>query len=333
MSSFLKENIISKDNYRKITDIRVDNPELLVEIAQNRKRRKKFVPSGKLNIVAADHPARGSVSIGDEPYAMADRHGLLARLAYVLQSRWVDGVLGSMDILEELLILHELTKNEGRGFLDEKIMITSLNRGGHPGAVWELHDPITGTNAETCKTMNLDAAKMLLRIDDQSEDSLKTILACAEGVREMSSAKLPIFLEPLPVRREDNRYMVGRDPGLLVSLASITAALGNTSRYTWLKLPYSKNFEKVAGSTTLPIVILGGDRSPDIEGLLTDLNDALLSGHQVRGAMYGRNVLYPHSADPLKLSEAIGKLVHGEHNLNDAINELFSDFNPKKNKR
>lgn len=333
MSHFEKEDIVSSELCHKITDIRIDSPEVITEIAQKRKRRKKFAPSGKLNIVAADHPARGSVAVGDEPFAMADRHDLLSRLVYVLQSEWVDGVLGSMDLLEELLILHEMTKKGDKGFLDEKLLIASLNRGGLPGAVWELNDPITGTDAATCKRMNLDGSKMLLRMDSSSKDSLKTLLACARGVREMSDAGLPIFLEPLPVKTERDRYTVVKDPDLLVELASIAAALGNTSRYIWLKFPFTKDFKRVARSTTLPIVILGGDRSPDIEGLLTDLNDALLSGHQVRGAMYGRNVLYPHSADPLKLSEAIGKLVHGEHNLNDAINELFSDFNPKKNKR
>lgn len=322
MRKFQKEGIISDNSFSQITDIRVENPDSILEIAEKRNCRSSFTVSGRLNIVAADHPARGSVAVGDNPFAMADRHELLARLVYVLQSEWVDGVLGSIDLLEELLILHEILEGDNQHFLDSKLMIASLNRAGHPGAVWELNDPITGTDAKMCKKLNLDAAKMLLRVDPRSDDSLQTLLACAEGVRAMSEAGLPLFLEPLPVRKENNRYVVIKDPDQLVKLASITSALGTTSRYTWLKLPFTNDFEKVAKSTTLPIVILGGDRSSDVGGLLTELDEALASGNQIRGAMYGRNVLFPLEADSLILSEAIGKLVHGKIELQEALGML-----------
>lgn len=325
MKDFQKGKIVSKELFSSITDLRVDNPELIVDIAQKRKRREKIAPSGNLNIVAADHPARGSIVVGDDPFAMGDRHDLLARLVYVLQSNLVDGVLGSMDLLEELLILHDLMNKNTSGFLDEKVMIASLNRGGHPGAAWELNDPITGTDAATCKLMNLDAAKMLLRISSESEASLETLLECARGVRDMSSENLPIFLEPLPVQKVNNGYRVIKDAYLLAELVSITAALGNTSRYVWLKLPFTKNFEKVVQATTLPIVILGGGKSSDIKGVLSDLDEALSSGHQVRGAMFGRNLLFPDSVDSRKLSDAIGQLVHSKKDLDEVLRNLNGD--------
>lgn len=325
MKDFQKEKIISKELYSKITDIRIGDPDIITQIAQKRKQRKKIAPSGNLNIVAADHPARGSIAVGDDPFAMADRHDLLARLVYVLQSDWIDGVLGSMDLLEELLVLHDLMGKSGAGLLDEKVMIASLNRGGHPGMAWELNDPITGTDAETCQHMNLDAAKMLLRIDSESRDSLETLLACVHGVKEMSSKKLPVFLEPLPVKKENNQYMVIKDPGLLAKLVSVTTALGNTSKYIWLKLPFTENFEKVVKATTLPIMILGGGKSSDIKEVLTDLDAALNSGHQVRGAMFGRNLLFPDAVDSRSLADAIGQLVHREKDLSEVLNELNID--------
>jgi hypothetical protein len=325
MKDFLKEKIIADDIYQKVTEIRVDNPESVVDIAQNRKCRKKVAPRGNLNIVAADHPARGSVSVGDDPFAMGDRHDLLARLVYVLQSDWMDGVLGSMDLLEELLVLHELMKENGRGFLDDKVMIASLNRGGHPGSVWELHDPITGPNAATCRQMKLDGAKMLLRMKADSKDSLKTLMECVRGVSDMGSQKIPIFLEPLPVQEDGRSYSVIKDADLLTELVSVTSALGNTSRYTWLKLPFTNNFKKVVKATTLPIVILGGGKSSDIKEVLTDLDAALNSGQQVRGAMFGRNLLFPDSVDSRELSDAIGQLVHQEKDLEEVLNELGID--------
>lgn len=325
MKNFRKENIIPNELYDRITEIRVHSPGKVRDIAQKRQQRNKIAPSGYINIVAADHPARGSTAVGEDAYAMADRRDLLARLVYVLQSEWLDGILGSIDLLEDLLILHELSKTGGKGLLDEKVMIASLNRGGHPGTAWELDDPITGADAELCSRMNIDAAKMLLRMDPSSKDSLKTLMECVRGVKDMSSERLPIFLEPLPVRKEESGYHVIEDADLLVELVSITAALGSTSQYTWLKLPFTEGFEKVVRATTLPIVILGGGKRSDTEGMLGDVDKALRSGAQVRGTMFGRNMLYPDAVDSRDLANAIGQLVHGKKSLNEVVKQLNSD--------
>lgn len=325
MNSFKKTDIIEDSLFQNITEIRVHRPSFIREAAGQRKRRTEFVPSGKMNIVAADHPARGSLSVGEESFAMADRHNLLARLVSTLRSPWVDGVLGSMDILEDLLILHGLMSETGDGFLDEKLLITSLNRGGLPGAVWELDDPITGTNAHTCRQLGIDAAKMLLRVDFSSKDSLKTLKYCAEGVKDMNTENLPVILEPLPVVRFQKSYKVVKNADDLIKLIAVTSALGDSSRNIWLKIPYTEDFGRVVASTTLPIVILGGDRGNGLENLLADLKAALNAGHQVRGAMYGRNVLYPVNASPVDVAEAIGKLVHGNAELKTGTKTLLTD--------
>lgn len=309
MSQFDKNEIIRPEEFKLITEHRVHSPEFAEEIAQKRKRRPSFTTDGKINIVAADHPARGSLGIGDDPFAMADRHDLLARLVSALRCETVDGVLGSMDILEDLLILHgEMDKNQ-QGFLDNKLLITSLNRGGIPGSAWELNDPITASNAETCVRFGIDASKMLLRVDISSADTLQTILACAEGVRDMNKYNLPIFLEPLPVKRIQNRFQVINEADELIPLLSLTAALGDYSRNIWLKIPFVSDFSRVAGATTLPIVILGGDRSGGLN-MAEIVKNAMESGHQVRGAMLGRNVLYPTEGTPASVSETIGTIIH-----------------------
>lgn len=312
MSHFTKEEFISRTHFREITNIRVSRSGEISAAAVSRKRRKVYLPDGKMNIVAADHPARGSVGVGSEPMAMAGRHDLLSRLVATLRSEWVDGVLASMDLLEELLVLNELMRAEGSPFLDEKLLITSLNRGGLPGAVWELDDPITGTDADSCIKSGIDAAKMLLRVDYSSRDSLRTIEECARGVREFNHIELPMILEPLPVEKVQNGYKVVMEPDPLIRLIGITSALGNSSRNLWLKIPFTREFNRVAESTTLPIVILGGDRKVEAKEPFSEIKEALGSGHQVRGVMYGRNVLYPESALPQEVAEAIGKLVHAE---------------------
>lgn len=309
--SFQKNEIIPLNIFQQITDIRVVNPDFIIDWSDKRIKSTHFTRNGKLNVVAADHPARGSVSVGNKPFEMADRHELLSRLVDVLHSEWVDGILGSIDILEELIILHGLFKESGRfGFLDGKILIVSLNRGGLPGSAWEMNDPITGTDAATCIKLGIDAGKMLLRLDPSDMKSLNTILYCAEGVREFDKHQLPIFLEPLPVKKENNYFKVIKDPDLLIPLVTMTAALGSSSKNIWLKLPFTKEFERVTASTTLPIVILGGDRTDSVDGLITDLKEAISSGHQVRGAMFGRNVLYPLNQSPREVANEIGKFIH-----------------------
>lgn len=309
--SFQINESVPLNIFKKITDIRVDNPDFIVDWSKRRKKSTQFARNGKLNVVAADHPARGSLSVGNKPFEMANRHELLSRLVDVLHSEWVDGILGSMDIIEELIILHGLFKESGKhGFLDGKLLIVSLNRGGIPGSAWEMNDPITGTNASTCLKYGIDAAKMLLRLDPEDEKSLQTILHCVDGVNDFDKHNLPIFLEPLPVKKENNLYKVLKDPDLLIPLVTMTSALGLSSKQIWLKLPYTKNFKSVAASTTLPIVILGGDRTDSLDGLITDLKEAMSSGHQVRGAMFGRNVLYPLNKSPREVANEIGKSIH-----------------------
>ena len=310
MSSFSKNQIISTSLFEQITQKRVSDPAFSRDVAGQRTRRADFAAGGSMNIVACDHPARGSLSAGGDPLAMADRHDLLARLTHILQSGWVDGVLGSMDILEELLIIHGLKSETGDGFLDNKLLIGSLNRGGLPGSAWELDDPITGPNARTCVHYGLDATKMVLRVHMDDERSLNTIQYCADGIRDMNTIDRPIFLEPLPVEATEQGYRVVADPQQLIQLINVCSALGDSSRNIWLKIPLTEEFDRVIGSTTLPTVILGGGASPSKEEFLSNIQQAMDTGHPVRGTMIGRNMLYPKDAGPLEMAEAIGRVVH-----------------------
>jgi len=105
---------------------------------------------GGLVVIAADHPGRGALGVGGEPFAMADRVDLLARLCIALQRPGVGGVLGTADILEELLLL---------GVLEGKVVIGSMNRGGLAGTVFEMDDRFTGYDAATIARMGFDGGK------------------------------------------------------------------------------------------------------------------------------------------------------------------------------
>src|SRR5207249_3142395 len=98
------------------------------------------------------------------------------------------GVMATMDILEDLLVLNDLAAETKRlTFLDEKLLIASLNRGGLAGAVWEMDDPMTGPTPADCKAWGFDGAKILLRICDDEPGSLKTIAATAQAITELNN--------------------------------------------------------------------------------------------------------------------------------------------------
>jgi DhnA family fructose-bisphosphate aldolase class Ia len=319
-SSFNCEDFLPSTAIVRLTQIRVEDPDRALRAAKVRKRRERLAPDGRLNILAADHPARRVTGIGKSPTAMTNRHDYLARIVRVLMSELVDGVMATMDILEDLLALHDLTRESGGpAFLDEKLLIVSLNRAGLAQSVWEMDDPITGFVAANSAQWNLDGAKFLLRIADSEPGSLKTMLAASAAITELNALRLPMFLEPLPVVKSENGYNVVRSAEALSKIVGVASALGDSSRYLWLKLPYCEGYEAVAGATTLPILILGGESSGDPRLFLTQVAQGIAAGANVRGTMAGRNVLYPGEDDPLAAGEAAGRIVHRNCDVEQAL--------------
>ncbi|MBY8342433.1 deoxyribose-phosphate aldolase, partial [Streptomyces sp. KC 17012] len=63
---------------------RTHHPEAVAEAAARRARRPLVGDSGRLMIVAADHPARGALGVSGRRFAMANRADLLERLCLAL---------------------------------------------------------------------------------------------------------------------------------------------------------------------------------------------------------------------------------------------------------
>jgi len=320
---FCSKQFLSDAVVARLTDTRVAIPEFALQVATRRKQRDRFAPDGKLNILAADHPARRVTKVSDNTVAMADRRAYLARIVRVLISDSVDGLMATMDILEDLLAIDGFDQEAGGpALLDDKVLIASLNRGGLAGSSWELDDPITGPCPATCKAWRLDGAKLLLRIADDGLGSLKTMLACAQAIREANALRLPVFLEPLPVTKTDKGYSVVKTGEALARITGVASALGDSSRYLWLKLPYCDGYEAVSRATTLPILLLGGESAGSPAPFLTQLASALAAGPNVRGALVGRNVLYPGDEDPLAVAAATGGIIHNGWSVEEALNSL-----------
>jgi hypothetical protein len=261
---------------------------------------------------------------------MADRREYMARILRALMSETVDGLLATMDIIEDLLIIHDLMRESGgRGFLDDKLLIVSFNRAGLLGSSWEIDDPVSGPTAASCKEWGLDGAKILLRLCDAEPDSLKTLLATVRAITELNAVGLPMFLESLPVVKVDDgahgAYKVLKNAEELARAAGAAAALGDSARYLWLKLPYCENYEMVANATTLPILLLGGEPVGDATPFLRELAAGLKAGPNVRGALVGRNILYPGDDDPLAVIESVGGIIHHGWTIEQALDKQSTD--------
>ncbi|AWE53504.1 deoxyribose-phosphate aldolase [Streptomyces nigra] len=269
-----------------LTAVRARHPEAIAEAAARRVRRPLIGASGRLMIVAADHPARGALGVGDRRLAMANRADLLERLCVALSRPGVDGVLATADILEDLLLL---------GVLDGKVVMGSMNRGGLAGASFEMDDRFTGHRAEDIERMRFDAGKLLVRIDLSDPGSLTTLESSAHAVDAMAARRLPLFVEPFMSRRIDGKVRNDLSAEAVTRSIAIASGLGGTSAYTWLKLPVTENpdhMAEVLETSTLPVVLLGGEVGGDQEGAYERWRKALRLP-TVQGMVVGRSLLYP----------------------------------------
>ncbi|MFF1319248.1 Cgl0159 family (beta/alpha)8-fold protein [Streptomyces chartreusis] len=269
-----------------LTAVRARHPEAIAEAAARRVRRPLIGDSGRLMIVAADHPARGALGVGDRRLAMADRADLLERLCTALSRPGVDGVLATADILEDLLLL---------GVLEDKVVMGSMNRGGLAGASFEMDDRFTGHRAEDIARLRFDAGKLLVRIDYDDPGSLTTLESTARAIDAMAELRLPLFVEPFISRRVDGRVRNDLSAEAVTRSIAIASGLGGTSAYTWLKLPVTDDpddMAEVLEASTLPVVLLGGEVGGDQEGAYERWRKALRLP-TVQGMVVGRSLLYP----------------------------------------
>ncbi len=270
-----------------LMETRFRAPGTIATLAANRRRGDALSSGERLLILAADHTARGILSVGGNATAMRNRYDLLDRLTAALEVPGVHGVLGTPDVIEDLLIL---------GALDDKVVFGSMNRGGLPGSIFEMDDRFTGYTPQSIVESKLDGGKMLLRINVDDPSTASTLAACADAVTALAATKHLAMVEPFMTQSVDGRQRNVLTHDAVIRSMAIASALGATSAYTWLKVPVVDRMEDVVEATTLPIVLLGGERSDEPEEMFARWEKALrLPG--VRGLVIGRNLLYPHDDD------------------------------------
>jgi hypothetical protein len=272
----------------RLVRTRATTPDAVCTAAANRPRGPALARRGRILLIAADHPARAALTVRGRANAMADRADLLDRLLVALSRPGVAGVLGTADILEDLLLL---------GALAGKVVVGSMNRGGVPGTVFEIDDRFTAYDAGTITAMRFDAGKMLLRIDPDDPATAGALERCAQAVSALAASQLVSIVEPFWVRRDAAGARVNDlSTDAVIRSVAVAQALGSRSAYTWLKLPVVDDMPRVLAATTLPVVLLGGDPHGDPDRTYAAWQRAL-TDESVRGLVVGRALLYPPDDD------------------------------------
>lgn len=291
--------VLTRQDFDRLRVVRAESPRAIRSALAGRSRRELIRGDGRLFIIAADHPARGALAVGDSPHAMADRYELLDRLAVALRHPGVDGVLGTPDIIEDLAIL---------GLLDDKIIVGSMNRGGLRGASFEMDDRYTAYDVPSMVDSGIDFAKALVRIDLDDEGTAPTLAATAAAVTAAALADLPIMLEPFISTSVDGKVVNDLSPEAVMLSIAVASGLGASSAQSWLKLPVVPDMERVLSATTLPTLLLGGDGGADPDDTFAAWENALaLPG--VRGLTVGRSLLYSE-VDVAAAIDITASLVH-----------------------
>ncbi|MFJ9566566.1 aldolase [Streptomyces fuscichromogenes] len=275
------------DNVSRIVAARVHDPGAVAAAAARRVKATSLLGEhGKAMIIAADHPARGANGVGADPHAMADRFELLDRLCTALERPGVTGVLGTADILEDLLLL---------GVLDGKSVFGSMNRAGLAGSVFEIDDRFTGYDAETIADMGFDGGKMLTRIALTDPATPSVLQDTARAVNELNDRRLIAMVEPFLSEWRDGRIRNDLSTDAVIKSVTIASGLGRRTAYTWLKLPVVQDMERVLAASTLPALLLGGEVR-DAEAAFASWGKALRQP-TAQGLVVGRSLLYPAGGD------------------------------------
>lgn len=288
------------DQLTELISTRVHRPGAVAEAAAARRRPGSLVGGhGKLMMIACDHPARGAVRVGDRALAMGDRIELLDRLCLALSRPGVNGVLGTADVLEDLLLL---------GALDDKVVIGSMNRGGLAGTAFEIDDRFTAYDAEGIAASGFEGGKMLNRIDPDDPGTVAMLEASGRAVSELAEHRLMAMLEPFISHRVDGRVRNELTAEAMIRAMSVAAGLGSTSAYSWLKVPIVPDMERVMAATTLPALILGGEVTGDQDAALNSWSKALALP-TVQGLVIGRSLLFPPDDDVASAVDAAVSLL------------------------
>ena len=162
---------------------------------------------------------------------------------------------------------------------------------------------VVATPAEAA-ALGADAVIMILAFGLQDGEMFAdNASAIAKGARQAHKVGLPLIVE---ATLWGKRLQGQRDPESLSYACHVAVELGADA----VKTEYTGDpltMAQVVDACSVPVVVLGGPWSDDVEALLSATRGAVDAG--ARGVAYGRNVWL--SADPLGVTGAIRSVLDG----------------------
>ena len=281
---------------RSLRETRARLPELVRNRHASRRRRPVMGHDGRLLLIEADGPSSANLAVGDDPDGLADRGEFLFRLVSALERRGVDGVIASVDVMDDLLLLE---------VLEDRLAVGSMNNGGLTGSVFALESRFTGYDADSVILSHLDGGKMSVRIDPLDAATAGVVETCGHAVTGLAAGGVLAIVAPSWCRRTDAGMAADQSPDALVRAVDVAAALGGRSPFTWLIVPLVDELDRVMAATTLPALVLVGETGIEDPRLPDVLR---LPG--IRGMVLPGEMLYPPDGDVVAMIDRAAELVH-----------------------
>lgn len=125
---------------------------------------------------------------------------------------------------------------------------------------------------------------------------------------ELADCQLMAMVEPFISNRVNGAIRNELTADAMIRAMTVSAGLGITSAYTWLKVPVVEDMERAMAATTLPALILGGEVSGDQDAAFAGWRKALALP-TVQGLVVGRSLLYPPDDDVAATVDAAVELL------------------------
>jgi hypothetical protein len=283
-----------------LRETRARLPELVRNRHASRRRRSFLGHRGRLLLIEVD-PLMLVASASDGDHGL-DRGTLLWRIGEALSVPGVDGVIGTVDVVDDLLLLEQL---------DDRVALGILNHPGHADG-WTSDDGHpSGYAPATIHASHLDGGLVRLRLDLGDPRLAATLEAAAAAITVLSAESAVTMVAPT---WWDGRAVEdGPDTAVLPQVKAVTtaSALGSRSAYTWLVLPVGESLAEAVAATTLPVLVRVADAPTGVVGL----DDEAASwqqglGHSgVRGLVLPASRLFVESEDPLAVVRAAADAV------------------------
>jgi len=181
------------------------------------------------------------------------------------------------------------------------------------GIIWSILPEIR--YVEEAVKLGVDAVKITYFTSMQNRETLGTIGTMAI---ECEKWGMPLLVEIVPTRTSESGRLE-----VLYEIEDVKAATRCAAEQgaDFVKTIYTgsvESFKKVVENCPVPIVILGGAKMETEEEVLTIVKDSIQAGGA--GVAFGRNI-WQHK-DPVKITNAIAKILHEGMNIKEVLKEL-----------